>query len=108
VEASVSGSMILAGVLLKLGGYGLLQVFCFLSNFYVFKFIWVSISLVDGVVVRLICLRQTDLKSLVAYSSDSYGYCCRWYYDFELLRILWFFCSDNCSWVMFFWFILSY
>jgi NADH-ubiquinone oxidoreductase chain 4 len=69
VEAPVSGSMILAGVLLKLGGYGLLRVFCFLSNFYVFNFIWVSISLVGGGIVRLICLRQTDLKSLVAYSS---------------------------------------
>nr|YP_010826791.1 NADH dehydrogenase subunit 4 [Porotermes planiceps]UYX57308.1 NADH dehydrogenase subunit 4 [Porotermes planiceps]WHM51961.1 NADH dehydrogenase subunit 4 [Porotermes planiceps] len=69
VEAPVSGSMILAGVLLKLGGYGLLRVFYFLSNFYVFNFIWVSVSLVGGVIVSLICLRQTDLKSLVAYSS---------------------------------------
>nr|WHM51909.1 NADH dehydrogenase subunit 4 [Porotermes adamsoni] len=69
VEAPVSGSMILAGVLLKLGGYGLLRVFCFLSNFYVLNFVWVSISLVGGVVVSLVCLRQTDLKSLVAYSS---------------------------------------
>jgi NADH-ubiquinone oxidoreductase chain 4 len=33
VEASVSGSMILAGVLLKLGGYGLLRVFPILSRF---------------------------------------------------------------------------
>lgn len=32
VEAPVSGSMILAGVLLKLGGYGLLRVFMFLEN----------------------------------------------------------------------------
>jgi NADH-ubiquinone oxidoreductase chain 4 len=33
VEAPVSGSMILAGVLLKLGGYGLLRVFPILSRF---------------------------------------------------------------------------
>nr|WAX39358.1 NADH dehydrogenase subunit 4 [Neostylopyga rhombifolia] len=69
VEAPVSGSMILAGVLLKLGGYGLLRVFMILINFYKFNYIWISISLVGGVIVSLICMRQTDLKSLIAYSS---------------------------------------
>nr|WHM51818.1 NADH dehydrogenase subunit 4 [Stolotermes victoriensis] len=70
VEAPVSGSMILAGVLLSLGGYGLLRVFSFLSSyFYSFNYIWVSISLLGAVVVSLICMQQTDLKSLVAYSS---------------------------------------
>jgi NADH-ubiquinone oxidoreductase chain 4 len=33
------------------------------------NFVWISVSLVGGVLVRLICIRQTDLKSLVAYSS---------------------------------------
>nr|YP_010621040.1 NADH dehydrogenase subunit 4 [Periplaneta svenhedini]WAX39423.1 NADH dehydrogenase subunit 4 [Periplaneta svenhedini] len=69
VEAPVSGSMILAGVLLKLGGYGLLRVFTILITFSVFNYIWISISLVGGVIVSLICMRQTDLKSLIAYSS---------------------------------------
>nr|URX52637.1 NADH dehydrogenase subunit 4 [Glyptotermes brevicaudatus] len=69
VEAPVSGSMILAGVLLKLGGYGLLRVLPILVNFYKFGFVWISISLVGGVLVSLICMRQTDLKSLIAYSS---------------------------------------
>nr|URX52872.1 NADH dehydrogenase subunit 4 [Glyptotermes sp. 2 AB-2022a] len=69
VEAPVSGSMILAGVLLKLGGYGLLRVSPILINFYKFGFIWISVSLVGGVLVSLICMRQTDLKSLIAYSS---------------------------------------
>nr|AVN67750.1 NADH dehydrogenase subunit 4 [Eurycotis sp. B074] len=69
VEAPVSGSMILAGVLLKLGGYGLLRVFILLSFFSLFNYIWISISLVGGVIVSLICMRQTDLKSLIAYSS---------------------------------------
>nr|URX52963.1 NADH dehydrogenase subunit 4 [Glyptotermes sp. 7 AB-2022a] len=69
VEAPVSGSMILAGVLLKLGGYGLLRVFPILVKFFSFGFIWISISLVGGFLVSLICMRQTDLKSLIAYSS---------------------------------------
>nr|QID03243.1 NADH dehydrogenase subunit 4 [Formicosepsis sp. LX2018-01] len=70
VEAPVSGSMILAGIMLKLGGYGLLRVFSFLQNMGVkYNFIWISISLTGGVLISLVCLRQTDLKSLIAYSS---------------------------------------
>nr|WAX39280.1 NADH dehydrogenase subunit 4 [Bundoksia longissima] len=69
VEAPVSGSMILAGVLLKLGGYGMLRVFMILTAFYKFNYIMISISLVGGMIVSLICMRQTDLKSLIAYSS---------------------------------------
>nr|ACJ69438.1 NADH dehydrogenase subunit 4 [Sigara septemlineata] len=70
VEAPVSGSMILAGVLLKLGGYGLIRVFLFLNNIGAkFNFIWLILSLFGMVMTSLICLAQTDIKSMIAYSS---------------------------------------
>nr|UOU84910.1 NADH dehydrogenase subunit 4 [Microchrysa flavicornis] len=70
VEAPVSGSMILAGILLKLGGYGLIRVFSFLQPLGLkFNYLWITVSLVGGVLVSFICLRQTDLKALIAYSS---------------------------------------
>nr|UYA96514.1 NADH dehydrogenase subunit 4 [Janus sp. 1 GYN-2022d] len=73
VEAPVSGSMILAGIMLKLGGYGLLRVFGMLLYMgKTFNFIWISISLLGGCIVSLMCLRQIDLKSLIAYSSVSH------------------------------------
>nr|YP_009512576.1 NADH dehydrogenase subunit 4 [Hymenopenaeus neptunus]AXJ93143.1 NADH dehydrogenase subunit 4 [Hymenopenaeus neptunus] len=70
VEAPVAGSMILAGVLLKLGGYGLIRVLpLFGEANKSLSWLWVSISLVGGVIVSLMCLRQVDIKALIAYSS---------------------------------------
>ena len=70
VEAPVAGSMILAGVLLKLGCYGIMRLIGFFQGQVPFLIrILVSLGLLGGLAVRLICLRQVDLKSLIAYSS---------------------------------------
>nr|AML26352.1 NADH dehydrogenase subunit 4 [Hydrophilidae sp. BMNH 1274343] len=70
VEAPVSGSMILAGVMLKLGGYGLLRMMIlFMEVGMKLNIIIIVISLVGGFYVSLICLRQVDIKALIAYSS---------------------------------------
>nr|YP_003875559.1 NADH dehydrogenase subunit 4 [Xyleus modestus]ADD97017.1 NADH dehydrogenase subunit 4 [Xyleus modestus] len=70
VEAPISGSMILAGVLLKLGGYGIFRVMSVISYMGLkFNYFWLSLGLFGGVIVSFICFRQVDLKSLIAYSS---------------------------------------
>nr|YP_009654831.1 NADH dehydrogenase subunit 4 [Mictis tenebrosa]QCI09399.1 NADH dehydrogenase subunit 4 [Mictis tenebrosa] len=68
VEAPVSGSMVLAGILLKLGGYGLYRVFYFMNNFS-YNYIWIIFSLFGTFMVGLLCLGQVDIKSMIAYSS---------------------------------------
>nr|YP_009679973.1 NADH dehydrogenase subunit 4 [Serrognathus platymelus]QDH52468.1 NADH dehydrogenase subunit 4 [Serrognathus platymelus] len=70
VEAPVSGSMILAGVMLKLGGYGMMRLMQVMIPLAIkINSVFIVIGLVGGFFVSLICLRQGDIKSLIAYSS---------------------------------------
>nr|UYL27205.1 NADH dehydrogenase subunit 4 [Alectorobius amblus] len=70
VEAPVGGSMILAGVLLKLGIYGLFRIkSLILGKMMEFSYIIMSIVLLGGIMVGMICLCQVDVKALIAYSS---------------------------------------
>nr|AVJ52481.1 NADH dehydrogenase subunit 4 [Choerocoris paganus] len=73
VEAPISGSMILAAILLKLGGYGLFRVFLFIDSYSVnYAFYIIGISLFGASMVGMLCMYQVDIKSLIAYSSVSH------------------------------------
>jgi NADH-ubiquinone oxidoreductase chain 4 len=69
VEAPVVGSIILAGLILKLGGYGLLlcNLFPLLLNSFVM--LVVCLSVLGAGVVGLLISRLTDIKVIIAYSS---------------------------------------
>nr|QOJ46784.1 NADH dehydrogenase subunit 4 [Eudyptes moseleyi] len=73
VEAPIAGSMLLAALLLKLGGYGIMRVTLLtgpLSSHLHYPFL--TLALWGALMTSSICLRQTDLKSLIAYSSVSH------------------------------------
>ena len=67
VEAPVAGSIVLAGILLKLGRYGFILFCPHLINSILILYVY--LSLLGAIYCSLICLRNFDIKSLIAYSS---------------------------------------
>nr|YP_009178251.1 NADH dehydrogenase subunit 4 [Gyrinophilus palleucus]AJW75555.1 NADH dehydrogenase subunit 4 [Gyrinophilus palleucus] len=72
VEAPVAGSMILAAILLKLGGYGIIRITMMFTPLIELSYPFIILALWGVLMTGLICTRQTDLKSLIAYSSISH------------------------------------
>ncbi len=77
-EAPTAGSVILAGVLLKLGTYGILRFVLPMCPLAVLEYApYVGVMAICGIILTaLICWVQTDIKRLIAYSSVSHlGFC---------------------------------
>ncbi len=71
VQAPTAGSVILAGVLLKMGGYGFLRFSLpmFPDASLLFQPLMFALSVIAIVYTSLVAWRQTDMKKLIAYSS---------------------------------------
>ena len=71
VEAPTGGSIVLAAVMLKLGGYGFLRLSLPIAPDASREYAWlmIALSLVAIVYIGLVALAQRDMKKLVAYSS---------------------------------------
>jgi NADH-quinone oxidoreductase subunit M len=77
VQAPTGGSMVLAGILLKMGGYGMLRLLIdpFPRLSAEFSHIVIIISIIGIIYTSLVALAQKDMKKVIAYSSVAHiGY----------------------------------
>ncbi len=76
VEAPTAGSVLLAGVMLKMGSYGIIRI-CLDSNIFDIAMVnWQPVIIALGLIAMVYgayaCIAQNDLKKMVAYSSVSH------------------------------------
>jgi NADH-quinone oxidoreductase subunit M len=90
VEAPTAGSVILAGILLKMGGYGFMRFSLpmFPDASTMFAPLVFALSAIAIVYTSLVAFRQTDIKKLIAYSSVAHmGFVTMGIFSFDVVGV---------------------